>query len=576
MKRHLHLIFAALVALPGLFLGFVIDDYFHIWLLERQGLAAGLDLFNFASGDPVALRDQVASGPYPWFSLDELRLRFWRPLTGLLAWAEHVVFGRNPLPLHLHSTIWYLALVAVVAWLHRLLLPAGLALLAACVFAIDDAHAFVVYWIANRNALIALTLGLAGFGCWVRFRRDGWRPGQWAGPALLGLGLTGGEAALGAFGYVAAWELVGAREPRGRRILALLPVGAVGAIYVAWYKLGGYGSWGSAVYLDPTQSPGAWLREAPVRALAEAGNLILSAPVDLWMVLPQARGGLLVAGALGLGLLAWIGRHAWREADAEVRTGVAVLALGSAISLLPVLSTFPSGRLLLGPSVGSAAVIALVLHAGWDRWRGRRRGLAAAAGLLAFIHLGWSWLGWPLQAAGLHALDAALVEGSLTMALDESRVADQDVAVLAAPDPMIAIYGGLLWIHHGRVGGRTWWPLSMSTNTHRVVQVTDDAFELHWEDGAAVTTVYEQLFRDDAHPLLAGDITRLEHFTVEVLRDDGQWPTAARFTFDRALDDPSLVFLAWEGGRYQQHTWQGPGTERTYAVEPGPMSALAP
>jgi len=576
VKRRLHLFIAVLVALPGFALGFNIDDYFHVWLLERHGLQGGLDLFNFAEGDPVVLRAQIEAGPYPWYSLDELRLHFWRPLSGLLAWLEHAAFGRWTAPLHLHSALWYLALVAVVGWVHRLLLPAGLALLAACLFAVDDAHAFIVYWLANRNAAIALTLALAGFGCWVRWRRDGWAPGQWAGPALLGLGLTGGEAALGAFGYVAAWELVGAREPWSRRLRALVPVGLVSGAYVVHYKVGGYGAWGSAVYLDPTQSPLAWLAKAPIRLLADAGNLVLSAPVDLWMVLPQGRGGLVVAGIVGLVLLAWTGRRAWTAADDATRVGVSVLGLGSAISILPVLSTFPSARLLLAPSVGSAGVIALVLWAGWTVWRGRYRGLTVAAGLLAFIHMGWSSLGWPLMAAGMSSLDTVMVEASLAMPLDPERVAQQDIAVLAPPDPITAIYGGLLWQHHGRTPGRTWWPLSMSMNTHRVTQVAPDAFELHWLDHASVTTVYEQLFRDGDHPLLAGERVSLDHFTVDVLADDGTWPTAARFTFDRPLDDPSLVFLAWRGGGFVQHDWGGPGHVVTYAVEPGPMSALAP
>ena len=42
------------------------------------------------------------------------------------------------------------------------------------------------------------------------------------------------------------------------------------------------------------------------------------------------------------------------------------------------------------------------------------------------------------------------------------------------------------------------------------------------------------------------------------------------------LYDPSLMFLAWRDGRYQQHRWTGTGGEVLYEVEPGPMSVLAP
>ncbi len=93
---------------PGLALGFAVDDYFHLYLLDQEGLDAAWTLFDFADGDPATLRPSVEQGPYPWYSLDELELRFLRPLTGLLAWAEHATFGREVLPLHLHSFAWYL------------------------------------------------------------------------------------------------------------------------------------------------------------------------------------------------------------------------------------------------------------------------------------------------------------------------------------------------------------------------------------------------------------------------------------------------------------------------------------
>ena len=41
------------------------------------------DLFRFAGGDVEHLRRMMDQGPYPWWTLPELKLVFWRPLSGL-------------------------------------------------------------------------------------------------------------------------------------------------------------------------------------------------------------------------------------------------------------------------------------------------------------------------------------------------------------------------------------------------------------------------------------------------------------------------------------------------------------
>ncbi len=198
------LLAGTLVSLPALRLGFVIDDYFHVWLLERGGLPAALELFTFSDGDPIANALRREEGPYPWWTLDDLRLRFLRPLSGITHWLDHRVFGRTTWPMHLHSIAWHLGLVAVAAAVFRRLLPVGVAGLAALLFAVDDAHALPVMWLANRNALVALVPGFAGLLAHLPWREHGWTPGAWLVPPLLALGLAAGEPALGAFAYLGA------------------------------------------------------------------------------------------------------------------------------------------------------------------------------------------------------------------------------------------------------------------------------------------------------------------------------------------------------------------------------------
>src|SRR3989304_3208079 len=57
-------------------------------------------------------------------------------------------------------------------------------------------------WVANRNATIAAVFAIASILVYDRWRRDGWRPGMWLTPLFLGLGLLGGESAVGGGAYL--------------------------------------------------------------------------------------------------------------------------------------------------------------------------------------------------------------------------------------------------------------------------------------------------------------------------------------------------------------------------------------
>src|SRR5262249_44926467 len=113
-----------------------------------------------------------------------------------------------------------------------------------------DAHTLTAGWLANRNAVMALAFGLAALlahHLW----REGWKPGVWASPLLLALSLASAEAGLGTAAYLGAYGLCLERERGWRRWATLAPAGLVLALWAALYRLGGYGTRSSGLYLDP-------------------------------------------------------------------------------------------------------------------------------------------------------------------------------------------------------------------------------------------------------------------------------------------------------------------------------------
>jgi hypothetical protein len=544
----LALVVALVLALPTLGMGFALDDHIHLLILEgRWPLGSPFDLFRFAGGDAEGMRRIVQEGPYPWWTLPELKIAFWRPLSSALAVLDHRLFGREALGYHLHSLAWYLGLVAVFGALLRRLLPGALGVLALFLFAVDDAHLLPVGWIANRNALVSTTLALVGL--WLHLEwREARRP--WAPPfslAVLAVSLTAGETALGVFAYLLAYELLGARGNGVERLRALVPAALLALAYLGVYKMLGYGAHGSAMYLDPVGEPVRYLSAALGRGPALIGGL-LGVPVDLWGLLPGSRPVLVGAGLMGLGLIGLLLRSAWPALSEEERRHCRWLFAGAALSLLPVASAMPMGRLLLVPGLGGSVLLAVVLLQAWrSRSRGwRPRGLAVAGGVLALLHLVLAPLGWPAMAMMIRQLGSSIGELARQVAgeLDSTRLAEQRVVILDAKELGVAVYIPVLWALQGQELPRAWWPLSLVPEPLILTRTGPASLELELPQGSHFfATELEQTLRGPEHGLAMGARVALEGLVVRVLAADAAGPTRLGFEFDTPLEDPSLVFL---------------------------------
>ncbi|MCB9795909.1 MAG: hypothetical protein H6741_24705 [Alphaproteobacteria bacterium] len=557
------LIAAALVALSTLGVGFFLDDFFHLLLLGGggEGLAAGpMDLYRFTDGDPAHMRAMMNRGPYPWWSDPEVRIAFWRPLSSALANLDWRLFGAWAPGHHLHSVAWYLVLVGIVGLLFRRVAPARVASWGLLLFALDEAHAQAVGWIANRNALIAAVPAFLGLIAHLRWREEGWRPGLPL--SLLGLtaGLAGGEVAVAVAGYWLAYELVGATGTRRERALGLAPVSALLLGYLLLHGALGYGAEASGTYIDPRTQPLDWLAVAPGHALALAGAMTLNAPTDIWYFFPDARGPLALAGVGGLGLTAVLLRWAWPGLPAPTRRAARWLGLGAVFSVIPTLSVFPMARLLLVPSVGWALVLSAVLV----RFRDRRGGemltwARLSCGVLVVLHLVSAPLGWLAMGAGMGEVSRTYADAALAAEVDDARLPEQRVYLPAVSDPVVAYYSFVTRSVAGRPLPRSHHVLSIAPYAHRLTRVAEDTIELEVLGGELLTTPLETMFRAPDAPLQEGEVVELEGLDVEVLELGAQGPVRLRVRFPAPLEDPSLVFLSWQEGHLRRLALPGVG-----------------
>lgn len=544
-------VLGVLLTSPSLATGLVADDLLHQLLLRDVPGIPGLspksvDLFHFAGGDPESARLLMNHGVFAWWTDSQLLLAFMRPLSGLTHLVDHRLWPARPALMHVQSLLWFALLVWTVGRVYLRFLPGrGAALLALLLFAVDDAHAPTVGWIANRSSTIALVFSLLALLAHDRARRAGATAAAWLGPLLLALGLSAGEAALSGAAYLLAYALFFDQGSRRSRLFSLL--GYV-AVIVAWrvlYRQLGYGALGCGVYVDPASQPLAFLHAAMTRLpILLLGTLALPWS-DGWemypLLLPALRPIVLALALVTIVGFSWLLWPLLRRSR-----GAQFWAAGSALSLVPSAATFPHDRLLLSATVGAMALLAelfLKPAPGRKTWR------SVAVSALALVHLLLAPLLLPYRSASVGHLSRLLWKADASI----SRLPALSESTLVIVNPPLVPFGAYLPIYreaaHEPRPRRLFW-LATGVSDLRIARLDERTLSVRPALGY-LSDPTQLMLRSLARPLRLGEKVVLDEATFEVveLTADGR-PAEVHVRFERALDDPRLVFLRWEQHGY--------------------------
>jgi hypothetical protein len=540
-------VLGAALASPCLSTGWVADDLWQQLALGPSAAVAGVgqhawDLFRFANGDPQSARQLMDAGVFPWWADPHARLAFFRPLTCFTHWLDYQLWPTSAVAMHVQSLLWFGALLAVVGAVYRRFFEGRRAAhLALLLFAIDDAHAPAVGWLANRNVLIALCLSLPALLFHDDFRRTRSPRSAWLGALALALGLCAGEAALVACAYLAAYAVFLDRGSFRSRCGSLWRYAAV---VLAWRVLLGwlgYGVSGSGLYVDPVASPLAFARVAierlPVLLLAQ-----LALPwSDFWELYPLTAPALRVA-TLGLALLvvaAFVSllRPLWQRAE------VRFWALGGALALMPMCATFPHDRLLLGAGVGAMALVAELL--------GRALRLRQWPVLVALggIHLALAPILLPLRAAHVADLNRALNAADDSIPSDP-QVTRKSVVLLNPPLDPFAAYLPIYREAAGRSRPRALLWLATGVSELTVTGVDSHTIRLRARDGF-LSSASQLMLRDPRRPPRLGETVELGAASIRVRTSmpDGR-PREVEVRLRQPLLSDELVWMQWGGRGY--------------------------
>ena len=567
------LLAALLVALPTLFSGLFFDDYLHLLTLRGDGFGpTPFDLFQFATGDVDEMAEYISTGPFPWYTWPALKLHFFRPLSSAAMVLDFHLFGQNAVLYHLHSMAWYMLLAWGVFLIYRRLFALPIAGLCILLYILDDGHLIPVLWWSNRNAIVSAAPAVLGLAAHLRWRETGWRPGLPLSLLGYGLGLLGGETALGIVGYVAAYELV-KKTPWRDRVRCLAPAVVVAVVYLMAYKRAGYGVAGSGIYVDPIAEWPTFLSLAPGRLLDLAGTQLFNLPVELAIFAPGTSLPLGVAALAGLAVFGVVLFRMWKTFGSEERRNLAWLGIGAILAAAPGLATFPSGRLLLLPSIGACAWLGLFLSRALAELGGVRglgdRATRSITFYFLVIHLLLAPLTWVGASLAVPVFIRLSEDAFHAIELDAAKVANQRVFCLFAADPYTGFYPVVMrrYLHYPPARG--WQILSLAAHDHEVTRTGPNRFELRVVEGEMLSTPFERLMRSHTYPLKKGDVVACAGYRVTVL-EAGSWgPRSIALDFDKSLDDPEFAFLAWQGGRLARFAWPPIGSTARLKVSEG-------
>ncbi len=536
------LLAGVLTHLPALGTPFLLDDYLHISMLEGTFPAARgpFDLYDFVNDTdrPVLLE----RGILPWWSSPKLKIRFFRPLSSALMWAEHGVFGNRSLPLHLHSLLWWASAVVAARSLFRRTFSPRVTGIATLIFAVAPCHAIPLAWLANRDALISLAFGTFALAAYVHWREE--RSVRHAALAtiLFALSMLGGEYALCFIGYVLAIELVSRGEAFARRVSGVLPFAAPTALYLAARGALGYGTAGSGFYSDPLRDPLAFVAHAPVRLVALLGGGWLTIDTISWGVTPAGWVALIVIIAFSLAFVPL--RRMFALLGTEQHRAASWLLVGSVISLVPVLAVVPSSRLLGVSYLGVSAVIALFLDYAWfpavPRMRTR---VAELTGLVALM-FGYAQLVQGPVTAWLTG--AQLRRGSIDFASRTAWVAsqlpDRETASVIVIRGMADMFFGPFALDPRGAQPARWRTLAHTGHT-LVLRKDLRTIELVLRPDRGLYPFQNNLFRANDAQLSAGSEVILPGMRAKVIAVGAEGPFDVSFEFDRDLDAATFVWL---------------------------------
>ncbi|MHC4660818.1 MAG: hypothetical protein ACYS8W_03955 [Planctomycetota bacterium] len=558
---------AAVLTLPSLKGGLMMDDFRQRIVVHQPELYTAelphmMDTYDFASGDPEKGRRDIDFGCIPWYANPEFRGRFWRPLTSATQVIDHKIWPDSYWLMHLQSVLWYAALALVAAIFFRRFMGVTLAAgLAALMFAMDDAHAMPVGWLANRHSIIACLFGLLALMMHHSWRSEGRKGKGVAAVAFFAAALLSGEAGIGAGAYIGAYALCLERGSWRARAVSMLPYIVVVIIWRAVWCAMGYGISEGGFYVDPLKNPLLYVSKLWIRLpILITGQCAL--PPSILQLLMFIIQPLFILPFAAIALFFLWAAYRLMKTDRVAR----FFGTGALIAMIPACAALPFDRNLVFVGIGAFGLFGMWLARQREKEKMKRLARITFLALVG-IHFVFS----PLFLMGRSRLPfgpgSERIQELVITFPNEDRIAGRTLIVVNHPAPMAPLYD---------LGDRAIKGAPMPARTRVLAQIgspitlertSPTRIRMRCEYG--FTDLFTRLLNDLGRKMSAGDEIRLTGMTVLVTEADKVGiPIEATFTFDRDLEDESLVWVQWSADSFIP--FRPPLVGKTINLEPPP------
>lgn len=539
-----------LLSLPSLWVGFQLDDNLQRLIMVKpdafpEFFSNRWELFTFVDGNKETVQTLKDMGLFPWWTVEEFRVSFWRPLTVFTHHIDYYLWPDIPLLMHMHNILWFLALLFVLSKVYRDILgPGWTAGLALFLFAIDDAHGYPIGWIANRNAVIAAFLCCLALLIHHRWRENGWKAGAILAPSIFFLALLAGEAAVAGGAFLLSYAVYIDRSSFGKRLLSIVPYSVIGLVWYVFYHLGGFGTYGTGLYIDPGREfvsyLGAVVERVPMLLSAQFGGL----PTSFYIFLDPA--GITFYWIAALFFLFFLGLLIFPLLLKQRKTRFWFMAM--VLSLLPVCATFPHERLLLFPGIAGMVLLSQIITGIVDKidWvptsKAWLRYSYVMIVLFSIIHIAIPMLTLP---AAVYA--PALFEGATVDFFnplnDHDNLTGKTVVLVNPPMPYFAAFFPLTNALNDQSVPQTTRILGSGLTELTVTRLDSQTISIEASDGFLAAPM-DNLFRGSAYPLSRDHIIKLKGLTIKVLElTPDSRPKKVTFAFSQSLDDPDFLWF---------------------------------